>query len=977
MHISLTTRFFCRLILLLVIALPFCPARAAGRTVYDMNTGWAFWRGDTAGAQAPRFDDSRWTAVSLPHVMQLERKHCGGNIIYDGVGWYRRYFRLPESAQGRRVALSFEGVMTGCEVYVNGQRAATHHGGYVGFTADITRLLRPAGEDNVVAVRVKGGADSLTPPGKPQERLDFYYYSGIYRDVRLVVTDRLHLTDELEENETAGGGLFVSYPEVSRERAVVRVKAHVANRYDRPARTTVSLRLTAPGRRRAAASGSKELLLEPGAKGYVEIDLTVDHPQLWHPYHPDLYTLECEVQEGRRTTDRVSRRVGIRSIAFTASGGFSINGEPLYLVGANRHQAFPHIGDAAPNSMQERDVILLKQGGYNAVRAAHYPHDPAFLDACDRYGLLVIECIPGWQYFNSNPTFTERLERVCRQMIRRDRNHPSVILWETALNETSYPLPVVERINRAAHEEYPGPQCYTAGDYFGHEETLPYYDVFYKQVAHFPPGGDVMHNSPDNLLFLKPQLTREWGDGVGDKPRVSLAENEYEQVRQCRTRARMLCGEGYFDWSMLNANPHLGGHFMWSFNDYARGAEEQTMYSGAVDMNRLPKFSYYLMQSMRPANVSQPGLYEGPMVFVAAHNDSAALPSSSSEIWVFSNCDEVRLYRNGRLIGSQTRQEQTPAWAPTVNKGGSPCYIFNAGGYEAGTLRAEGWINGRCVARHEVSTPGRPHHIEVEPAPLGIPATADGSDLMPVYIKVCDERGTVVPSATLAVSLSVSGPATLVGDGVTRIGVNPQLTEGGTAYALVRTTGRRGRIRLTATADGLLPGSATWRSVKRQSRPLPDGHHGPFSGREDDGAVNRSTTADRQFLLTHTPIAGLQAQGPESAAAYPIRQATDGDDFTWWVAADSHLPQTVSFQLPDSATWVSAARIRFQKDSSSYQHLIETSTDGTHWEPLCRRTCTGWDFKPLKVERRIRYLRITFEKVSEGHAGLAEVTLFR
>lgn len=167
--------------------------------------------------------------------------------------------------------------------------------------------------------------------------------------------------------------------------------------------------------------------------------------------------------------------------------------------------------------MQEREVIDLKRGGYNAVRAAHYPNDPAFLEACDRYGLLVVECIPGWQFFNSDSTFIRRLFEVGKGMIRRDRNHPSVVLWETALNESRYPVSLAKSIFELSHAEYPGDQMYTAGDYLGHADMEPFYDVFYKQVAGYPKSGDVMDNQMEDMLSIKPLFCREWGDGVGEK----------------------------------------------------------------------------------------------------------------------------------------------------------------------------------------------------------------------------------------------------------------------------------------------------------------------------------------------------------------------------------------------------------------------------------------------------------------------------
>ena len=195
-----------------------------------------------------------WIPVVIPHIMQLEKKHCGGNTIYDGIGWYRRYFKLPANAKDKRIALSFEGVMTNCEIFVNGQKVTNHHGGYVGVTVDITPYVLP--ENNVLAVKVSAEYDPFTPPGKPQQNLDFYYYSGIYRDVRLVVTDKLHFTDELEEDEVAGGGVFVTYPQVSTQKAVVHVKAQICNDHSYPVSATFYARLKVPKNSQHGTNGN-------------------------------------------------------------------------------------------------------------------------------------------------------------------------------------------------------------------------------------------------------------------------------------------------------------------------------------------------------------------------------------------------------------------------------------------------------------------------------------------------------------------------------------------------------------------------------------------------------------------------------------------------------------------------------------------------------------------------------------------------
>ncbi len=416
----------------------------SSREIIGMNTEWAFFRGDVKNGACVDLDVSKWIPVNLPHIMQLEAKHCGGNSIYDGIGWYRRYFKIPARYKNKRIVVTFEGVMTNCEVYLNGEKITEHYGGYMGFVADLTGHIN-WNNTNVLAVRVSARHDAYTPPGKPQGSMDFYYYSGIYRDVRMVITDKIFVTDPSQENIVAGGGQFITYPQVSKEQAVVQIATHLRNQTDKITKLQLLSQLC-DSTGKVVAKVITPITLEGQSALSIEQKLTIDNPALWHPYHPSLYTLNTQVLKRSKVVDETSRQIGIRTIRYTAQEGFFLNGEHLYIRGANRHQAFPYVGDAASNSMQVRDVINLKRGGYNAVRAAHYPSDPAFLDACDRYGLLVVECIPGWQFYNPDSIFIKRLYQVGRQMIRSDRNHPSVILWETALNESRYPVLLARKI---------------------------------------------------------------------------------------------------------------------------------------------------------------------------------------------------------------------------------------------------------------------------------------------------------------------------------------------------------------------------------------------------------------------------------------------------------------------------------------------------------------------------------------------------
>ena len=529
-------------------------------------------------------------------------------------------------------------------------------------------------------------------------------------------------------------------------------------------------------------------------------------------------------------------------------------------------------------------------------------------------------------------------------------------------------------VQEVSHAEYPGDQMYTAGDYFGHADMKDYYDVFYKQVSKFPKDGNVMSNYLEDQIAVKPLFTREWGDGAGEKPRVSLVENEYEQMRQCRSHYTMLGGNGYFDWCMLDANPRMGGHFKWSYNDYARGCCDETLFCGSVDINRYPKFLYYMLQSMRDKDISQAGLYDGPMIHIASYNASAEFASSTTEITVFSNCDEVKLYRNGKLIGTKTHEEGKKDYAPIIEKGGSPSFIFNAGGYEAGELKAEGLINGKVVVTHSTRTPEKAQHIEVYVHDAGIVPVADGSDMIPVYFKICDKNGTLVYDSDAVITIDVTGEGTLIGGGLERVGISPQQVEGGIGYAFVRTSKKAGEITITASADGLAKGTAKVSSKSFTGKYATDGTHIEFKGHEEDNVVVKPTTFERR-ILAKPVIPVVDVKVTSSQASYPASNIIDGNDKTWWIADNDKFPQVITLTL-QNPVFVSACRIVFQKDSSSYKHIVEGSEDGETWEVLYERECTGWDFKPQVVNKEIKYLRLTITQVSEGRAGLGEITLF-
>ncbi len=401
-----------------------------GLSHVDFNPGWRFLLADAEGAQSSSFDDSRWSAATLPHTARIESLVIGepGSETYQwqGTCWYRKRFFVSQESADRKLFLKFEAAMNVADVWLNGHHMGRHMGGWLPFGYDISsRVL--VGEDNVLAVRLDNRDNPVTGP-KPLAQLDFNPYHGVYRNVHLIIKDPLHITDPILADKPASGGVFVTYPDVSRDAATVRVQVHVRNDGPGPSEFRVRALLLDAERRVAAEAFSDPVRLDSGADREVIQDLRVISPALWSPRRPDLYVLRTEVIEGGIVVDEEATRIGIRHIEISAEG-FRINGERMFLRGTNRHQEYPYVGYALSDAAQYRDAQKIKDAGFDYVRLSHYAHAPAFMDACDELGLVVMDCIPGWQFFNrDDPQFTEIQYENCRRLLRRDRNHPCVIL---------------------------------------------------------------------------------------------------------------------------------------------------------------------------------------------------------------------------------------------------------------------------------------------------------------------------------------------------------------------------------------------------------------------------------------------------------------------------------------------------------------------------------------------------------------------
>ena len=680
---------------------------------------------------------------------------------------------------------------------MNGKLLTEHFGGYLPVIADVTDVLDWNG-DNVIAVWADNSDDPSYPPGKAQDVLDYTYFGGIYRDCWLIAHNNVFITDPNYENEVAGGGLFVAFGKVSDALAEVQLKIHVRNATKNPFSGRVEYMLLQPDGTEVARLSDK-IQVKVGRATTVSDRMPVKQPMLWTPSTPTLYNLLVRVldKEGN-VIDGYRRRIGIRSIEFKGKDGFYLNGRPYGkpLIGANRHQDFAVVGNAVANSIHWRDAKKLKDVGMEIIRNAHCPQDPAFMDACDELGLFVIVNTPGWQFWNDAPEFAQRVYSDIRNVVRRDRNHPSVWLWEPILNETWYPADFAKNTRDIVDAEYPYPYCYSGSDSEarGHEN----FPVYFAHPAN-------MQDASKEIDPTKTYFTREWGDNVDDwsshNSPSRVARNWGEQPM--RVQAQHYACPYYpvtsYDVLYKQSPQHVGG-CLWHSFDHQRGYHPDPFYGGLMDVFRQPKYSYYMFMAQRPAVKNDRNAGSGPMVYIAHE----MTPFSGKDVTVYSNCDEVRLtFNKGGKTYTYKKDKNRPGMpSPVITF--PDVYDFMVDKAFSRTqkqddvyLLAEGLIDGKVVATHKVVPARRPEKILLWMDNEGTDLKADGSDFVTVVAAVADKNGNIKRLNNYNIRFSIEGEGRLLGGpGVL---ANPVPVKWGTAPVLVQSTLKPGKIRITAS----------------------------------------------------------------------------------------------------------------------------------------------------------------------------------
>jgi beta-galactosidase len=786
------------------------PAAQTPRVTQQFTTGWRFLQADAAGAEKPGFDDSAWISVTLPHDWSIAGpfkedapSKGAGAFAPTGIGWYRKSFTVADAdatpTAARRTFIVFDGVMANSDVYLNGELLGHRPYGYVSFFYELTPHLRPGA--NMIAVRVD---DSQQPASR------WYPGAGINRQVRLVTTSDAHIVP---------WGTFVTTPDVSATSAVVHISSTITNESAAGVNLSLRVRLTAPNGLAILAtkdiSSVAPLYVTPGATADLDADATVPKPDRWDLNHPVLYTVHATLLRDGKVVDDEDVPFGIREFHFDADKGFFLNGVHHKVYGVALHTDGGAVGTAVPLAVWERRLTALRKLGVNAIRTAHNPPAPEFLDLADRMGFLVMDEMFDCWTVAKNPYdyhlyFRNWALRDETDTVMRDRNHPSIILWSAGneIHDTPHPeiaIPILASLVKTFHANDP--------------------------------------TRPVTQALFRPNASHDYEDGLADLLDV-VGQNYREQeilAAHAQKPTRKIIGtENTHDrnqWIAMRDHPEYSGQFLWSGIDYlgesrtwpaigsgsgllnsvalphGRAFERQSWWSTTPMVAMVRRVAAERTAPVDPgyANATSidqtaaatpraPGPPPDPSVRFSepllADWTPKSLDPHAETVDVYTNAEQVEVFLNGKSVGTDKLHADASAISFKVP-------------FEPGTLKAVARSHGKIVATEELKTSGKPARIIFTADSPAAPLTPDWNDVRYLTATLVDDAGTRIPDSTTVIHFAASGPASIIAvDNGNMTDTDPyQATQRklyfGNALALVRATSTSGQVTITAAADGI------------------------------------------------------------------------------------------------------------------------------------------------------------------------------
>ena len=782
-------------------------AQSPGRENFDLN--WKFHLGDVPGGEKPGFPDQEWRRLDLPHDWSIEGSFKpdnpatnAGAALPGGIGWYRKTFSVTDTKSKHRF-IRFDGVYMNSTVWINGHQLGNRPFGYSTFEYDMTPYLLEG--SNVVAVKVD---NSLQPNSR------WYSGSGIYRHVWLTSTSPVHVSL---------WGTYVTTPNVSEKVSRVQVETAVSN--EKQEKTTVriiSSILDKNGKK--VASQVQMAKIEPNTQLKINTNFKVDGPQLWSIEHPYLYRLASEVYEGKELRDTYYTTFGIRSIQFRSDSGFFLNNKCVKVKGVCMHHDLGYLGAALNTRALIRQLEILKSMGCNGIRTSHNPPSPDLLDLCDQMGFVVMdEAFDVWNLekmkYDYHIYFKEWHEKDLSDMVLRDRNHPSVFLWSIGneipeKNHTKYGGAAIAKELDGIIKRYDKTRFTTSAfagvwradttfmsdkvDVIGINYTVERYP---EEKAKHPDGffiasettsslsdRGIYHFPADSAMKPTPDLHCSSFDNRGtyyDRPATMITQTTWRAVRE---------------------TPYVAGLFIWTGFDYfgepAYPFPSISSSYGIVDLCGFPKDVFYFYKSQWTIE---------PVLHLFPHWNWKA--GQLIDVIAYTNCDEVKLYLNDKLIGEQVFANtkidyKTNQWDKSIDLGeGQKLSLDWKVPFVPGTLKAEGYKNGKLILTDIVKTAGDPSKIELVADRSTI--SADGKDLAYITVKITDKNGNMVPTADNLVHFDLEGEGQIVGVGNGNpISLEPakgieRRAFNGMCQVIIQSTPKNGKIILKASSLGL------------------------------------------------------------------------------------------------------------------------------------------------------------------------------
>jgi len=693
--------------------------------------------------------------VSVPHTMQLVSYEMDSiketwvqpKYLRD-IGWYRKDIIIDKIQKNKNIFLEFEGVHNATALWVNGKAVGTFEiNGYVPFHFDITNYV-DFGKINTVVIKADNRFNQSIAPDP--HRTDYVKFGGLYRDVYLVTTNKLHVGYDWEHFDA---GVHITTPTVNDKNGTVTIKTNVINN-NSTTKTSKMVTKIINAKGYVLQTLTKEALIGAGRNHTFRQTATITYDyNRWSPDQPYLYRVYSVIYENDKAVDVVENKFGFRKFQLEEGKGLVINGEPIFLVGVNRHQNYPNIGDAVPNSFHYNEALQYKNAGINCIRLSHYTQDDAFLSACDALGIIVYEEVSTWIEWGDKLWF-DKLEEATRRMIRNHRNHPSIFFWGAGINHRG-PVP---RLQQVVKEE----------------------DPFRLTASASAPWNGVKNEGVTDI------------HATMDYRRSEFPESAFAMVMEHGSRAN--AEQNQFHISRYKANKQNIAAIAWLGADYNhlqpdidddKWKRTFMTTNGVLSGYRIPKPVYYWYQSE---------LVKTPIVHIA---DETA--SNNGKVRVYSNCQEVALFNNGTLIAKH-KPDNTPN---KVNLN-HPSFTFNYN-WTSGTLKAIGYVNGVETKTFSRSKQETPYKLKLEFNINEQAFYAGGSDLRLVHVYILDKNNQVITGAKNRVKFSITGAGELVDSGT--INANPALPKYGVASMYIRGSENPGKITVTATADGLIQDS--------------------------------------------------------------------------------------------------------------------------------------------------------------------------